>query len=114
MQVVSLWLVKESEGSEPASIRKKGTTSKSVKSKSTKKGKGVAIEASKTYFYIVPYRENLLPIGSIVLKSTSPFSVRTRSTRRSTATKSRPPLLRQPSNAPPSSRTLAVRERHLP
>lgn len=40
--------------------------------------------------------------------------MRTRSTKRFVATKSRPPLLRQPSNAPPSSRTMVARERHLP
>ena len=84
---------------------KKGLASKSAKSKFGKKGKDIAMGASKTFSDIVPYKGDFPPIGSIVLESTHPPSTRTRSAWKFTTEKSKPPLLRQPSNAPPSSRT---------
>lgn len=84
---------------------KKGLASKSTKSKSAKKGKGATTNAPEAYLEIVPYREGLPLIGSIVIESTPPSSVRTRSARRFVVAKSRPPLPRQPSDALPSSRT---------
>ena len=49
---------------------KKGSTSKSAKSKSAKKGEGAATDAPKVCSKIVPYKKGLLPIGSIIIKST--------------------------------------------
>lgn len=83
---------------------KKGLASKSTKSKFAKKGKGVATNAPEAYLEIVPYREGLPLIGSIVIESTPPSSVRTRSARRFVVAKSRPPLPRHPLDALPSSR----------
>lgn len=81
---------------------KKGSASKSAKPKFMK-GKGIAMGASETYSDIVPYRGDFPPIGNIILESTRPASKRTHSTWKSATAKSRPPLLRQPSDAPPSS-----------
>ena len=84
---------------------KKGLASKSAKYKSAKKGKGATIGAHEACSKIVPYREDLPFIGSLVLESTPPSSARTRSIRRSVVAKSRPSLPRQPSDALPSSKT---------
>ena len=79
---------------------KKGLSSKSTNLKSTKNCKGVTVGAFETCFDIVPSRGDFPPIGSIVLESTSPFSTRTHSTWKFAMAKSKPPLSRQPLNAP--------------
>ena len=89
---------------------KKGSTSKSAKPKPTKKGG----DASKIYSDIVLYQGGLPPIGNIVLESTPPLSARARSTRRLVAAQTRPPILRQPLDAPPSSKTHGSKRRRLP
>nr|POF20837.1 hypothetical protein CFP56_14351 [Quercus suber] len=86
-------------------LMKKGSASRSAKSKSTKKVKGATTDASKACSEIDLFREDLPLIGNIVLKSTLPSSARTHSIRRFALAKSRPPLLRQPLDSPPSSRT---------
>ena len=79
---------------------KKGLSSKSANLKSTKKGKGVTVGAFETCFDIVPSRGDFSPIGSIVLECTAPLSTRTPSTWKFAMAKSKPPLSRQPLNAP--------------
>jgi len=69
---------------------RKGSVSKSAKSKFAKKGKDVP----KVCLEIVPYKGGLPPVGNIILKSTLPPSARAHSTRRSVVAKSRPPLPR--------------------
>ena len=93
----------------PASI-KNGSTSRSAKPKPTKKDADVSEVCSD----IVPYKGGLPPVGNIVLKSTPPPFAKAHSARRFVATKSRPPMPKQPSNALPSIRTVVARERHLP
>lgn len=75
--------------SEPSSMSKKGSSSRSAQLKSAKKGKGVATSTSPICYNIVPYEEVLPPISNIVLEE-SPM-VKTQSTKKSTAVKSKPP-----------------------
>lgn len=86
-------------------LMKKGSASRSTKSKSTKKGKGATTDASKACSEIDLFREDLPLIGNIVLESTPPSSARTHSIRRFALAKSRPPFPRQPLDAPLSSKT---------
>ena len=89
---------------------KKSLASRSAKPKPTKKGANVFEVCSDT----VPYNGGLPPINNIVLESTPPPSARARSTRRSVVTKSRPPMPRQLSDAPPSSRTHGSKRKTSP
>ncbi|KAL4621264.1 hypothetical protein ACB092_06G215500 [Castanea dentata] len=75
----------------------------SAKSKSAKKKKGD--DSSETCLDIVPFESDFPPMGNIVLESTTPLSVRTRSSRCFVVGKSRPIVLRPSTDAPPSSRT---------
>ena len=72
----------------------------SAKPKSTKKGDN----SSKNCSDIVPFKIGLLPISNTVLESSPPPSVRTRSSVRPTASKSKYAALRPSIDAPPSSR----------
>ena len=89
---------------------KKGLASRSAKPKSAKNGVDVFGVCSN----IVPSKGGLPPIGNIVLEKTRPPSTRARSTRRFVVAKSRPPMPRQLTDAPLSSRIMATRGRHLP
>ena len=80
---------------------KKGSASWSAKPKPAKKGD----DSSETCSDIVPFEGGLPPIGNIVLKSSPPYSARTLSSRRPTASKSSLAAPRPSVDAPPSSRT---------
>ena len=79
---------------------KKGSVSQTAKLKSTKKGD----DSSTTYSDLVPYKGGLLPIDSIVLKSSPPPFARTHSSRHSTESKPKPSAPRPSMDALPSSR----------
>ena len=89
------------------SILKKSSASKPTKSKTTKKGKGIVTGTLKVdfFFFLVPYVGNLSPVGNTILESTPSPAVRSRSTRKFATVKPKPPLPRQPLDAPPSSKT---------
>ena len=93
----------------PAST-KKGLASRSAKPKSAKNGVDVFGVCSN----IVPSKGGLPPIGNIVLEKTRPPSTRARSTRRFVVAKSRPPMPRQPSDAPLSSRIRGSKRKTSP
>ena len=80
---------------------KKGLVSRTTKPKSTKRGD----DSSEIYSNIIPYESGLPPIGNIVLEGSPPSSARTRSSRRSIASKPKPSALRPGMDALPSSRT---------
>ena len=91
-------------------LTKKGSASRSAKPKSAKKGADV----SEVCLDIVPYKGGLHPIGNIVLERTPPPPARARSTRRFVVAKSRPPMPRQPSDAPLSSRIRGSKRKTSP
>ncbi|KAL0016294.1 hypothetical protein SO802_003363 [Lithocarpus litseifolius] len=84
----------------------------SAKSKSAKKKKGG--DSSKTCPDVVPFESDLPPMGNIVLESTTPFSIRTRSSRRPAAGNTRPTVPRPSTDAPPSSRTRGSKRKTSP
>lgn len=90
-------------------LSKKGLVSQIAKPKFAKKGD----DSSETCSDIVPYKEDLPPIGNIVLESSPPLSTRTYSPRHSTTTRSRPPILK-PSVDAPFSRTRGRRRKTSP
>ena len=73
----------------------------SAKSKSAKKGD----DSSETRLDIIPFESDLPPMGNIVLEGFPPLSARTRSSKRPTASKSKPTAPWPSTDAPPSSRT---------
>lgn len=85
---------------------------KSAKPKSTKKGKGVTMGTLEVSADIIPYGEDLSPIGSIVLEKSSPSFVRTRPTRRSTAA-SKTRGSKRKTSSPTSSTSSKRRVRYL-
>ena len=89
---------------------KKGSESWSTKPRSAKKG----YDSSKTCSDIVPFKDGLSSIGSIVLESYhSPFA-HTHSRRCPITGKSRPATSRPSANAPPSSRTRGSKRKTSP
>ena len=86
---------------------KKCLASQFAKPKSTKRGD----DSSETCSDIVPYKEGLPPIDNIVLESSPPPSIRTRSSRHFTEAKPRPPTSKSFVDAPPSSRTRGSQSR---
>ena len=88
---------------------KKGSMSRTAKSKSAKKGD----DSSETCSDLVPYKEGIPPIGNIVLKSSPPPSTRTHSSRYSTVSKPKPSAPRPSVDDPPSTGPMAVKEKHL-
>ena len=89
---------------------KKGLVSQFAKPKSVEKGD----DSSETCFDIVPYKEGLSPISNIVLKSSPPPSVKTRSSRRSTAARPKPPTLKPSVDTPLHSRTCGSKRKTSP
>ena len=89
---------------------KKGLVSQFAKPKSVEKGD----DSSETCFDIVPYKEGLSPISNIVLKSSPPPSVKTRSSRRSTAARPKPPTLKPSVDTPLHSRTRGSKRKTSP
>lgn len=87
------------------SAPKKVSVSKPTKFKFVEKGQGIILGTPEVCFDIIPYVENLSPIGNTVLESTLSFAVRSYSTKNFATVKPKPPLLRKLSDAPPSSRT---------
>ena len=72
----------------------KGSASMLAKTKFSKKGKGIAMSTLEVCSDIVPYVGDLPPIGSIILESTPPPTVRNCSTTKSIVVKPKPPLLK--------------------
>ena len=89
---------------------KKGSMSRTAKSKSAKKSD----DSSETCSDLVPYKEGIPPIGNIILKSSPPPSTRTHSSRYSTASKPKPSAPRPSVDAPPSSRTYGSKRKASP
>ena len=81
-----------------------------AKPKSTKK----CGDSSKACSDVVPFESSLLHIGNIVLEGSPPPSIRTRSSMRPTASKSKSVALRLPTDAPPSSRTRGSKRKTFP
>ena len=89
---------------------KKGSVSRSAKTKSAKRGD----DSSETCSDIVPYEGGFPPIGNIVLEgSPSPFAC-THSSRHPTAGKPKPVAPRPSIDAPPSSKTRGSKRKTSP
>ena len=89
---------------------KKGSMSRSTKSKSAKRGD----DYSETCFNIVPYKGGLPPIDNIVLEGSPPPFARTCSSRCLTAGKPKPAAPQPSTDAPPSSRTQGSKRKTSP
>ena len=89
---------------------KKVLVSQTAKPKSAKKGD----DSSKTCFDIIPYKGGLPPIGNIVLESSPLSSARTRSSRRSTVDRLKPPTPKPSMDPCPSSRTRSSKRKTSP
>ena len=94
-------------------LTKKGLMTWNVKPKFAKKGD----DSSETCSNIIPYGDGLPPIGNIVFENSPPPpppSTRTRSSRRSTASKPMPSTPRPSLDAPPSNRTRGNKRKTSP
>ena len=88
---------------------KKGSVSQST-NKSAKRGD----DSFETCSNLVPYKGGLPPIDSIVLESSPHPSARTRSSRRSTASKLKPSAPKPSTDAPLSNRTRGSKKKTSP